>query len=330
MTCTAVESTLHEAAGTWQRLLSAQPAATVFLSPLWQATWWEVFCRTAGELHVLTLGAERGEPGIAPLVRQGTTLSFLGDTDLFDYHDFIMGAGDPRGFFEELTQCLDHEAWQTLDLRSLPGASPTLQYLPDLLRGRGHHVHIEKEDVVPGMALPATFEAYVQGLGKHDRHELRRKLRRLQGAGSFRLTQAQQGTLADDVSDLLDMMRESHEEKRSFMAPDRERFFRLAAQRTAEVGVLRLFFLELDGHRVAGVLCFDYAGRRLLYNSGYRLAFASLGVGLMCKVLAIQDAINVGMTYFDFLRGPEPYKHNLGAQDHDLMRIVAHRGPRAA
>ena len=83
--------------------------------------------------------------------------------------------------------------------------------------------------------------------------------------------------------------------------------------------------MELDGAIVAGVLCFDYAGRRFLYNSGYRLAQASNSVGLLLKALCIRDAIENGLTYFDFLRGSEQYKYHLGAQTYNLYSLVVNR-----
>ena len=119
-------------------------------------------------------------------------------------------------------------------------------------------------------------------------------------------------------------MRES-QEKRGFLTPERESFFRRMADEMQNAGYLSLFFLEVDGERAAGVLCFDYFGRRLLYNSGYRHAYRDLSVGLMVKALCLKQAIEEGLTYFDFLRGPEPYKHHLGGRDVRLYRLVAHR-----
>ena len=76
-----------------------------------------------------------------------------------------------------------------------------------------------------------------------------------------------------------------------------------------------MFFLELGNERVAGVICFDYLGHRLLYNSGYRLEYGRYSVGLLLKALVIEDAISERLSYFDFLRGAEPYKFHLGGQD---------------
>ncbi len=88
---------------------------------------------------------------------------------------------------------------------------------------------------------------------------------------------------------------------------------------------LKLFFLEVDGARVAACICFDYAGSYLLYNSGYDPEFARLSVGLLNKALCIRDAIEEGRSRFEFLRGTERYKYDLGATDRALYRISAQR-----
>ena len=83
------------------------------------------------------------------------------------------------------------------------------------------------------------------------------------------------------------------------------------AGRMRDLGLLKLFLLELDGDPIAAVLTFDYEGRRLLYNSGYRHEHARLAPGLLLKALCI--------------RGAEGYKHHLGAADHSVYRIVVVR-----
>ena len=121
------------------------------------------------------------------------------------------------------------------------------------------------------------------------------------------------------------MMAESREEKREFLSAKREAFFRRMTQRMQEAGRLRLFLLEIDGDPAAAVLAFDYDGKRLLYNSGYRLKYGDLAAGLMLKALCVKDAIAQGLAYFDLLRGAEPYKYRLGAADSRLFRIRATR-----
>ena len=308
----------------WDALIARQDQPNLFMTPVWASTWWEHFGGDA-DLCLLTVGSESdplGPLGIAPMALHGDVLRFLGGTDLFDYHDFV--TGDPR-FYDALAERLDGEPWRTMDLGSVPGTSPTLEHIPRIYRSRGYDVTVETEDVVPGMDLPATWDDYLSGLRRKDRHELRRKLRRLDAAGAYQVRLSTPETLEADMALFHDLMRESREEKRDFLGPEREAFFRDIVERMQTAGFLRLLLLELEGEPIAAVLAFDYAGHRLLYNSGFRRAAAPLSAGLLLKALCVKDAIERGLTYFDFLRGAEPYKYHLGAQDASIHRIVVRR-----
>ena len=120
-------------------------------------------------------------------------------------------------------------------------------------------------------------------------------------------------------------MRLSRTDKDQYMTPERERFFRSVTNRMAGLGLLKLFFMEIDDEPVATSLCFDYAGSRLLYNSGYNPEYGYYSVGLLLNALCLGEAIEQGIAFFDFLRGPEPYKHHLGGQQRKLYQMVVKR-----
>ena len=322
MTCLGVTSASFSALNSlWNDLLSRHASRNIFLTREWQEAWWDEFGNDA-DLRLLTIGAPDSPLGIAPMQLQGDRLSFLGETDLFDYHDFI--PADPA-FYPVFFDCIESEPWRTLDLVSVPGWSPTFDLLPQAAVARGYAVTVEQEDLVPGVTLPGSWDDYLAALRKKDRHELRRKLRRLESAGAVEMRLADAATLDGDLRIFQEMMAESREEKRDFLSPERAAFFERAMHRMHDAGWLRLFLLMLDGEAVAAVVSFDYAGRRFLYNSGYRHGYSHLSVGLMLKALCIRDAIERGLTYFDLLRGDEPYKYHLGAADMAIHRIVVTR-----
>ena len=102
-------------------------------------------------------------------------------------------------------------------------------------------------------------------------------------------------------------------------------FFHKMAHSLAELGYVRLFFLEVDGARVAATLCFDYGNELSVYNSGYHPEYSHLSVGLLVKAFCIREAIAWGKERVDFLRGPETYKYHLGAQDQPVYRCLIGR-----
>ncbi len=298
----------------------------LFLSRQWQEVWWENQ-GDGRELTGFSLEAPDGTTSaVASLARSGDSIGFVGSPDTFDYNDFLVRPGFEETFYPALLDILDGWEWSELRLDSLIEHSPTLAYLPDLATGRGYSVETEYEDVTSGVCLPGDWEAYLALLSKKDRHELRRKLRRLDAQTDWRWYCL---TTPDEVlgrlDDFLSLMRASSVEKTEFMTPDRERFFRSLAGRMAELDRIRLFFMELDGQLAASSLCFDYGSARLLYNSGYDPGLSYYSVGLLLHAMCVKDAIEQGISYFDFLRGPEPYKAHLGGRQKSLYRMVVKR-----
>ena len=326
MQYTVRRESFESVAEQWRALLSACPRDTVFLTPQWQHAWWSQFGRE-GELCLLGVWEGTHLQGLAPLMQRNGTLSFLGDTDLVDYHDFLVPQGQAEPLYHTLLEYLATLEWDTLDLPSIQSPSSTLEMLPALAQERHYRVDLEREDVSPGIALPSSWEEYLAGLTKKDRHELRRKLRRLEGAGEVAFYCCpQRETLPGDLDDFFDLLRLSPgEEKAQFLTPEREGFFRTMAQELLDMGAFSLFFLELDSVRVAATICMDYNGTRYLYNSGYDPRYAHLSVGLLLKALCLKDALERGMRYFDLLRGSEDYKYNLGAQDTVLYHLTIRR-----
>ncbi len=309
----------------WEALLAQSVSPAVFQTPLWHRTWWEEMGGGA-ELKLTSLREDGVLVGVAPLMHQNGTLTFMGDTDLWDYHDFVLAKGREADLYPRLFESLLEQPWELMDLRSLPEGSFALQYIPQLARARSYSTEQTPEDVSPGVALPGSWDDYLLLLSKKNRHELRRKLRRLESQASYRLY-AVNGTSALDgaLNDFLTLMRDSRQDKAVFLTPDRERFIRRMGRELAKVDIFRLFFIEVSGHRVASAICFDYGQTRSLYNSGYNPEYGSLSVGLLLKALCLRQAIEEGKRYFDFLRGDEPYKYDLGGKDVQLYRLTIRR-----
>lgn len=309
----------------WERLLPDTAANTIFISPWWQKLWWEHFGQDAN-LHILSV--RRGDEliGIAPLMLTDGVISFLGDTDLFDYHDFLVKKGNEAEFYFLLCEHLIELDWHTIELKSLRESSEALVHLKALADQKGFQTEIVEEDVSPFSALTQTWDEYLAGMRKKDRHELRRKLRRLDAAdGAHQYSCDDPEAVAASMPDFFRLMRASSHDKDGFLTDERELFFKDMAVGLAEKGIFKLFFLEVNETRVATCIVFDYAGEYLLYNSGYDPEYSSLSVGLLNKALCLKEAVEEGKSKFDFLRGTERYKYDLGGRDQTVYQMTIRR-----
>ncbi len=316
--------TFEEIKDSWEAILPLCASNTVFVTPWLQSVWWRHFGQ-GSELRIISLWDGGSLLGIAPLRQLGADLSFLGGTDLFDYHDFLIPE-DHRGFCAGLLDRLEPMEWETIDLASIPEASATLKVLPTVAREKGYAVVVEEEDKAPVKLLPGSWDDYLGGLNKKQRHEIRRKKRRLESTGTFRQYKCQGiDDIRDGMVDFLRLLRASSPDKARFMTPAREAFFLDVAEELAPRDQFALSFLELNGVRVASCINFDYANAYFLYNSGYDPSYSQLSVGLLNKAFAVEEAIRAGRGRFEFLRGTERYKYDLGATDRAVYRLVIRR-----
>jgi CelD/BcsL family acetyltransferase involved in cellulose biosynthesis len=292
----------------------------VFLLPRWIQIWRQTFTPD-DELHICLMKKNQELIGVAPLAVTGTTAAFVGDPEICDYLDFAVAPGHEEVFYRALLDNLADRRVTKLDLRCLRPESTVFSHLVDEARTRNALCSVEPDGVSVEMDLPGDWEEYLNSLDGRQRHEIRRKFRRLHEKGETHFGVLQDMTEADEpVDTFLKMFRESRSDKAAFLTPHMESFFRSMISAMAEEGILRLFFLTLNDSPVAGCLCFDFKGTMYLYNSGYDMQYASLSVGLLCKILSIRHAIELGRGKYDFLKGDELYKYHLGGRQVRLSR----------
>jgi CelD/BcsL family acetyltransferase involved in cellulose biosynthesis len=309
----------------WQQLLPQTAANTIFITPLWQKLWWEHFGQDAN-LHILSVRQDKELIGIAPLMLTDGVLSFLGDTDLFDYHDFLVKIGKEVDFYNVLCEYIIEMDWHTFELKSLRESSVALERLKTLADQKGFKTEIVEEDVSPFAVLTPTWDEYQAGMRKKNRHELRRKIRRLEaGDNVHQYSCGDPATIGECMPDFFRLMRASSPDKDGFLTEARELFFNDMAKRLSEAGIFKLFFMEVDSKRVASCIAFDYGDAYLLYNSGYDPEYSALSVGLLNKVFCLRDALEAGKSTFDFLRGTERYKYDLGGQNQIVYQMTIKR-----
>ena len=309
----------------WRALIPKSFVRNAFLTPVWLRIWWEEFA-DGHELMLLAVRNGRELVAVAPLMRDGDRLCFAGDSQICDYMDLTLAKGTEDKVAAALFRALSEEPWRELVLWAIPEYSPSLQVLSTAAQDAGLKVDIQVEDVCPGVSLPATWEDYLSSLSGKDRHELRRKMRRLTKGASVELEElTEAASISAALEDFLRLHAASRFEKARFMTDRMKRFFRRVISALAEEGVVRLYFLALNGVRGAAVLCFAGERELLLYNSGYDPSFAPLSVGVISKAMALKRAIEDGKQRFDFLRGAEAYKYDLGARDLNVYRMVIRR-----
>ena len=320
----------------WEALVDDDPDATIFHTPRYLAVWSRVLAEGAAA-QVRTVHREGRLAGVVPEARERLgspsgpyeVLRFLGGTEVTDYLGPVARPEDRAdvagAYAEALAEDLD---WDELAASGLAADTGWVEALARNGQRVGLQVgEVAVQDVCPRVDLSGGYEAYLGRLPGKQRHELRRKARKLaRDAGPVELVEVPVDQIHGRLDTFFEMAVENEAGKAGFFKRDVMRdFFRALADEFAEERIFRLHVLEVGGRPGAATVSLVHGGEWGLYNSAFDPTLRILAPGMVQVGQLIEMAAEEGNTVFDLLRGDEPYKYRFGAEDRELQRFVVER-----
>lgn len=312
---------------TWQQLFDKDARRQVFATPEWNRVWWDEF-RDGKELFVLSLTRDGEAVAIIPLYRKieegRKILRFVGGIDLTDYLGPICAPSDRAEVADALVGWLKDTSsgWDEFDAHNMPVPFGFAEFLVERADEAGFSFGLEQEETAAVLPLAPDWDSYLVTLDSKERHELKRKRRRLyREHPDARIRTTTPESLDADLDIFFEMHRGAEGDKGHFMDPHVATFFERVAREFMAIGWLRMNFLEVGDRALASTFGFELDGALYLYNSAYDLEQRRLSPGLLLVAAQIEAAIEAGLHTFDFMRGPERYKYQLGAQAVPLNNV---------
>jgi len=238
----------------------------------------------------------------------------LGKEEVTDYGDIV--AKDKRQAWEEVVKEMKGKGLKRLQLDYVREDSETIKALKDL---QGQTLKVQEQEVALYIDLPKTWNEYLDSLERKHRKELKRKIKRLEDQNKF--YQCTKETVERDFEEFVRLHKLSDPGKNKFMSDKMKAFFWDVKTMQIDGWWSNLCFLKLEKKVVASVMCFESEEEVWLYNSGYNPEYSYYSVGLLLKSYKIKKAIKEGKKKYDFLRGGERYKYELGGKDLQLYKI---------
>jgi CelD/BcsL family acetyltransferase involved in cellulose biosynthesis len=292
---------------TWQELFEQTPNATPFVSYEW--------------FRCLAVNLLKADPGvllieskgrvicIIPATITGGVLRSIGDDRVTDLYGMVYVPAHENAIIRCLAEYLNRNKLM-IDLYPLERDN----LLVNGLRSHRPGLTVQKKDKCPLLDLPGTWDEYLAGLDSKARHELRRKMKKVNGA-------ILEDVKSEDIEGLFQLMSRSDEKKKQFLKEDMMSFFRELAEAFGKRGWLRMRRLVIDGQALGMTMAFRFDHVVYLFNMGIAPEMRSVSPGIVTLALDIRAAIEENGKSYDFMRGDEDYKYRLGAKERYTVRI---------
>jgi len=337
----------------WDALLERSATNEPMLSPEWLLPWWEVYGRGTGRR--LRVGAWfDGDRLVGLVLLQARTcryrgvvpfrcLEFLGaDVDEKDgvcseYLNVLVERGAESAIIPAFIVALrdgSFGSWDELILGALEGSLPLSGEIETALTAIDWSVQKETITTAPFIRLPASWEEYLQKLGRHRRVIVKSQRDFDQWAkGDAQFHRADDSaTLAEGLRILRALHAERWNEDGkdgAFHSPRFSAFHELVMPALLKRGALILTWMTVNGTPVSCKYSIRWNGKHYFYQSGRSMGLPpQVRVGIVLHAFGIRDAIHSGCREYDFLGGEAQYKSQLAPECRPLvqLRVVRSRG----
>lgn len=306
--------------GDWNRLVEEAGIEHPFLKHEWVRAWWDSF--GAGKtLHIIVVKAGKKAIAIAPLMVSSTWMYGIKVRRL----EFIYNVHTPRFDFiisprrqEEAYRAIwsrlvsQKDQWDVVELPQLPTASQTLRELPRLALEAGFLIGLWPSTNSPYVPLLGTWDGYFKGLKGHHRSNMRNRLKRLEQLGQVKMEVITSGEqLADALEEGLRIEAAAWKgQAGSAISSSAElrHFYKGLAGMAAERGWLRLYFLNVNGQRIAFAYTLCSGNKLYVLKIGYDPNFAAYSPCNVLTYMALRNAFELGLAEYDILGVDDKWK----------------------
>ncbi|MGD0056944.1 MAG: GNAT family N-acetyltransferase, partial [Methanomassiliicoccales archaeon] len=290
----------------WNEVLRTSGEDDVFLKVEWLSAWLEIFGK-GKEILVMKVSDRDRIVGFAPFAISGRRFysskkvefigsgpsdrcAILAENGRADVHAAV---------WEYITR---REGWDTMDLKDIRQDCPTACNLRRMFPNAEY-----ESNVSPYVTIIGTYEEYVRGLKRKDRHSMQRCWRRLSEKHNVTFGLRKPKDANDDYYRefvrLGNARWEGSGTKSVLAFPDMVKFVGRVVTGLAREGIPTLHYLK-EGDRIIAIgLGFEYLRRYLCFLSGFDPEFSTYSPGSLLLGKVLEMCYQKGIKEVDLLRG---------------------------
>jgi CelD/BcsL family acetyltransferase involved in cellulose biosynthesis len=299
--------------GSWDDLVRAMPRPTFHLLHAWLLAWWRHYSDD-GELAVQVAFRDDELVGALPLCVQRKRglriLTFLG-AEQVGLGDLLLAKDERPDVGTALADRAVSTKHDFADLHGLPSSSRFAAALGD------SRLHLIVRAEAPVLELNGSDweTVYKTRLSSNQRALHRRRYRQLARLGkvetSIARTREEVAGPLEDAFELHALRWRGRPDRSNFGTEVGKEFLREATAALADLDIVRIVTLKIDGRPIAFVYYFALEGTMQCYRLAFDPEFQRFSPGVLNRFDALENAFAEGATRVEFFGGTERYKMEL-------------------
>jgi len=316
----------------WDAVGAAAAGRSVFNNWMWHYAWWDEH-RQKRILRLLVARRLGVATAIAPFyvdsarkcgvpVRVLRLLGTAGDGNPYDVGPLIRAESAPASARALAEALLRMDGYDVLELADLEAANPFAAELLRVLDGAALRVEVRRTQRLLRLALPTTWNAYLQSLASEQRARLRHRRHAFLAAKRPRFVAWHTGTSVEGMLGVLTELRRLRSQRRDGIPG----CSRSALAEALRENRLRLYWLEVRGRAAAAACAMRVRDRIVVLQSESDPQYREWHPVSVLMQYAVESAIAERASALDFLRGQQDFDDELFPGDARIA-ITAFRSP---
>jgi len=298
----------------WNGLIAGCGSTTVFLTQEWLGAWWKIHQR-GRELWLITAWTGNTLVGAMPLMKstvrrmglQFRILQSLGTPNIDE--STALALQDDQNILKALYDHLHtrQTEWDILEVNEFLSESTALKSLRQYFEELGYSIRgkTNQHFFIP---LTNSWEAYWKKLSKNLRHNIERRLRRIEENHKIRFEVIEGKDLTWDTIEILFRIHDTGNYSNKYTSPDERELQQELMNRLRATNRVRVMILWFDDQPVAFDYGFTRNGIYEDWRTAFDLAFSEWGPGTLMLYYQLQYLCHQNHQTLDFLRGEYNYK----------------------
>jgi hypothetical protein len=259
----------------WGELINSLPYRNPFMTSQWQGLAFEFFGGGESFYLIIIEGKRREFLGAVPIVvdeiKKIPRVSFTGPPDVTPYTELQISSPHRGEALPSLLEKIEqlNEKGVEFALSPLRDDSPNLWPLQKTFEEMGYLCSKTPTGGFYQIKIPESFDSFFYGLKASERKNLKKILDRAERLAKLKYRiYKKPKEVNEHLDDFFRLFTISGEEKRKFLTPGREAFYREIFVIFAREGRFELHVLEADGWKVGSLAVIDFGNTYYIYSIG--------------------------------------------------------------